>query len=189
MYVQVVSLPPNKPSVRTDHEMQAFITADKANVYRDQLVYAAAAYGLPLLIGTDTTVLSIEVYQHVNKLLDRYVAEASITERPTVRLLNSDPTKAVQESMLVAQAGMSQHITVATNMAGRGTDILLGGDPAQLLLLTLAEPYNAAMLAACDAYDVKTDTVKAGRRTSFGAAEVQVSCCKLCAAPWRRAFS
>jgi preprotein translocase subunit SecA len=74
-----------------------------------------------------------------------------------VSLLNSDEENAQQESMIVAQAGMLGHITVATNMAGRGTDILLGGDPAQLCGLILAQPYNhhfvdvyAASAAAAD---------------------------------------
>lgn len=68
--------------------------------------------------------------------------------RVNTALLNSDDGNAQQESMIVAQAGMLGHITVATNMAGRGTDILLGGDPAQLSLLLLAQPYNEHFIAA-----------------------------------------
>ena len=69
------------------------------------------------------------------KLLDRL-------QNVHIALLNSDEKNAQQESMIVAQAGMFGHITVATNMAGRGTDIVLGGDPAHLCGLLLAQPYN-----------------------------------------------
>lgn len=96
-----------------------------------------------------------------------------------VHLLNADSERAVQESMLVAQAGMSSHITVATNMAGRGTDILLGGDADQLLLLSLAQPYNQGMLDKCDAYRKESDTVAPGSKLSPAAAEVQVRWPKL----------
>ena len=77
-------------------------------------------------------------------------------------LLNSDDSNAQQESMIVAQAGMLGHITVATNMAGRGTDILLGGDPAQLSLLLLAQPYGEHFIAAYTA---------SGSAASTGSAE------------------
>lgn len=78
-----------------------------------------------------------------------------------VRLLNSDASQAVQESMLVAQAGMSSHITVSTHMAGRGTDILLGGDPAQLLLLVLAQPFNSIILETETNYNSSRQCVEA----------------------------
>lgn len=63
-------------------------------------------------------------------------------ENVHIALLNSDESLVQQESMIVAQAGMFGHVTVATNMAGRGTDILLGGNPSQLCGLLLAQPYN-----------------------------------------------
>jgi preprotein translocase subunit SecA len=94
-----------------------------------------------------------------------------------VHLLNSDESQAEQESMIVAQAGMAQHITVATNMAGRGTDILLGGDPAQLLLLVVAQPYNQAVLQQDPAYNMVDDSVALTLDGGKYAAEVQVRAC------------
>lgn len=86
-------------------------------------------------------------------------------------LLNSDDSNAQQESMIVAQAGMLGHITVATNMAGRGTDILLGGDPAQLSLLLLAHPYSGHFIAA---YAASGSAASTGSAESNAAQKLQV---------------
>lgn len=86
-------------------------------------------------------------------------------------LLNSDESNAQQESMIVAQAGMLGRITVATNMAGRGTDILLGGDPAQLSLLLLAQPYSQHFIAA---YAAGGGGLETGSSESNAAQKLQV---------------
>lgn len=102
------------------------------------------------------------------------LAQEDVFSNTVVHLLNSDESQAEQESMIVAQAGMAQHITVATNMAGRGTDILLGGDPAQLLLLVLAQPYNQAVLQHDPAYNAADDSIALTLAGGKYAAEVQV---------------
>ena len=53
------------------------------------------------------------------------------------RVLNATPALARQEARIIAQAGMPGAVTVATNMAGRGTDILLGGAPKWCTLMAL----------------------------------------------------
>ena len=73
--------------------------------------------GRPVLIGTTT----IEKSELLAALLSQY-------EIP-YRLLNAKPENVERESEIVAQAGCKAAITIATNMAGRGTDILLGGNP------------------------------------------------------------
>lgn len=50
-------------------------------------------------------------------------------EGAVVQLLNAKPENVERESEIVAQSGRSQAVTIATNMAGRGTDIILGGNP------------------------------------------------------------
>ena len=76
--------------------------------------------GRPVLIGTTT----IEKSELLAALLSEY--------KIPYRLLNARPENVESESDIVAQAGCKKVITIATNMAGRGTDILLGGNPTSL---------------------------------------------------------
>nr|QYB19190.1 subunit A of preprotein-translocase [Climaconeis cf. scalaris]QYB19386.1 subunit A of preprotein-translocase [Climaconeis cf. scalaris] len=94
-------------------------------VYKDQLSKWTAITeecsklsltGQPILIGTTT----IEKSEMVAKLLNEYNLE--------YRVLNAKPENIRKESEIVAQAGQKHSITIATNMAGRGTDIILGGN-------------------------------------------------------------
>lgn len=72
-----------------------------------------------------------------------------------IQVLNARPDKVEKESEVVAQAGMTGAVTVATNMAGRGTDILLGGNPSLMARLKLRE-------ALVSRVDVDVDVVMRG---------------------------
>ena len=61
----------------------------------------------------------------------------------SVQLLNAKPENVERESEIVAQSGRSQAVTIATNMAGRGTDIILGGNPEYMA--RYYHPANAFM--------------------------------------------
>ena len=114
--VQVI--PPNKPVIRKDNDDLVYRTIDaKFNAVADD-VAARHAKGQPVLVGT----VSIESSERLSRLLNKRgirheVLNAKYHER---------------EAHIVAQAGRLGAVTIATNMAGRGTDILLGGNAEEL---------------------------------------------------------
>ena len=114
--VQVI--PPNRPVIRKDHEDLVYRTVDaKFNAVADDIEKRHAT-GQPVLVGT----VSIESSERLSRLLNKRgikheVLNAKFHER---------------EAHIVAQAGRKGAVTIATNMAGRGTDILLGGNPEEL---------------------------------------------------------
>lgn len=114
--LSVVSVPTALPMARKEYPDVVFKTA--AGRYRAIMRELArvAPTGRPVLIGT-TSVESSEV-------LSRLLEEVEVPHD----VLNAKPESALRESEIVAQAGRKFSITIATNMAGRGTDILLGGN-------------------------------------------------------------
>jgi preprotein translocase subunit SecA len=123
--LQVVPVPTNRPILRKDFPDL---------IYKNQyLKWQAIAteclemynLGRPVLVGTTT----IEKSELLAALLDEY--------KLPYRLLNARPENIESESEIVAQAGCKNAITIATNMAGRGTDIVLGGNPKSITLSTL----------------------------------------------------
>ena len=114
----VVAIPPNKPVIRKDEDDLVYRTIDaKFNAVADE-VAARHAAGQPCLIGT----VSIESSERLSRLLDKRGIE-----HETLNAKNHE-----REAHIVAQAGRLGAVTIATNMAGRGTDILLGGNPEVL---------------------------------------------------------
>jgi preprotein translocase subunit SecA len=111
--LEVVVIPPNKPVKRSDHSDAVFL--NRAGKYRAVLneIKEANAKGQPVLVGTT----SIEV----SELLSNQLREAGIHHE----VLNAKQHE--REAHIIAQAGRPGAITIATNMAGRGTDIVLGG--------------------------------------------------------------
>ncbi len=111
----VVAVPPNKPVIRDDRNDLVYRTIDaKFNAVADD-VEERHANGQPVLVGT----VSIESSEKLSRLLDKRGIKHNI--------LNAKHHE--QEARIVAQAGRQGAVTIATNMAGRGTDILLGGNP------------------------------------------------------------
>ncbi|GAB4439668.1 MAG: preprotein translocase subunit SecA [Chloroflexi bacterium OHK40] len=117
--LDVVIIPTNKPSIRQDLPDQVFRSeAAKFNaVVRE--VEELHRMGRPVLIGTT----SVETSERISELLKRAGVRHSV--------LNAKFHE--KEAAIVAQAGRKGAVTVATNMAGRGTDILLGGNPDGLV--------------------------------------------------------
>lgn len=126
--LKTVPIPTALPIARRDYPDVAFKTrasADSALVKEIKNVGGGKEGGRPCLVGT-TSVAQSELI--VSKL-----AEAGIK----AELLNASPKNAPRESEIVAQAGRTGAVTVATNIAGRGTDILLGGCPKTMARIKL----------------------------------------------------
>jgi preprotein translocase subunit SecA len=116
--LEVVTVPTNKPSVRKDHP--DLIYKDKEAKYRAIVkeVKERSQKGQPVLIGTT----SIDE----NQLLSSYFSNAGIAHE----VLNAKNHE--REGEIIAQAGRMSAATLATNMAGRGVDIILGGNPPSI---------------------------------------------------------
>jgi preprotein translocase subunit SecA len=118
--VPVVEIPTNRPMIRGDHNDQIFKTKDgKWKAVLDEIT-ARHEKGQPILVGT----VSVEVSEMISAELKRRGIEHAV--------LNAKPEHAQREGELIAQAGRKGAVMIATNMAGRGVDIKLGGDPEQL---------------------------------------------------------
>ena len=116
--LSVVEIPTNKPMVRTDEQDLVYKTEDaKWRAVTEDIVERHAA-GQPVLVGT----VSIEKSERLSGYLNRRGVPHHV--------LNAKQHE--KEAMIVAQAGRLESVTVATNMAGRGVDILLGGNPEYL---------------------------------------------------------
>ena len=114
--LQVVSIPTHKTMIRNDQPDVIFATQhEKYNAVADQ-VEECHKKGQPVLVGTT----SIENSERVSKLLK--------ARKIPHNVLNAKFHD--KEAEIVAQAGREGAVTVATNMAGRGTDIMLGGNPS-----------------------------------------------------------
>ncbi|MGN6664137.1 MAG: preprotein translocase subunit SecA [Solirubrobacterales bacterium] len=121
----VVEIPTNKPMVRLDQNDQIFKTKDgKWQAVIDEIV-GRHEKGQPVLVGT----VSVEVSEMISEALKRQGIQHAV--------LNAKPEHAEREGELIAQAGRKGAVMIATNMAGRGVDIKLGGDPEHLAIAEL----------------------------------------------------
>ncbi|XP_056693796.1 protein translocase subunit SECA2, chloroplastic isoform X2 [Spinacia oleracea] len=119
-HVPVIEIPTNLPNIRKDLPIQAFATARGKWEHVSGEVESMFMLGRPVLVGTT----SVENSEHLSDLLK----ERNIPHN----VLNARPKYAAREAEIVAQAGRKHAITISTNMAGRGTDIILGGNPKML---------------------------------------------------------
>ena len=114
--LEVVSIPTNQPMIRDDEQDLVFRNEKgKFKALIDEIVEMREA-GRPVLVGT----VSVEKSEILAELLERGGIKHEV--------LNAKFHE--KEAPIVAQAGRSGAVTIATNMAGRGTDIMLGGNPA-----------------------------------------------------------
>ncbi len=114
--LSVISIPPNRPSKRIDHGDLIFLTEEGKFQAIARRVKELNEKGQPVLIGT----VSVEK----NELLSAYLKREGIPHQ----MLNAKNHE--QEGSITAQAGQKGSAVIATNMAGRGVDIILGGNPS-----------------------------------------------------------
>ncbi|MFI8223931.1 preprotein translocase subunit SecA [Pseudomonas sp. NPDC085632] len=112
--LEVMVIPPNKPLARKDFNDLVFLTAEEKYAAIVTDIKESMAAGRPVLVGTAT----IETSEHMSALL--------VKEGIEHKVLNAKFHE--KEAEIIAQAGRPGALTIATNMAGRGTDILLGGN-------------------------------------------------------------
>ena len=143
--LDVTSIPTHRPMIRVDEPDLVYRTERAKDAAIIEHIKERIAAGQPVLVGTT----SVERSEHLAGLLKREGIKHSV--------LNAKQHE--REAPIVAQAGRSGAVTIATNMAGRGTDIVLGGNPAGLASEALrikglnpaevdAETYAAALADA-----------------------------------------
>ncbi len=114
--LETVVIPTNKPNIRQDHSDLIYKTKEGKFIAVIKEVKERHSKGQPILIGT----VSIEDNELLGEMMEREGLQPNI--------LNAK--NHFREAEIIAQAGRIGAITVATNMAGRGVDIILGGNPA-----------------------------------------------------------
>ena len=143
--LDVTSIPTHRPMIRVDEPDLVYRTERAKDTAIIEHIKERIAAGQPVLVGTT----SVERSEHLAGLLKREGVKHNV--------LNAKQHE--REAPIVAQAGRSGAVTIATNMAGRGTDIVLGGNPAGLASEALrikglnpaevdAETYAAALAEA-----------------------------------------
>ncbi|WP_312166956.1 preprotein translocase subunit SecA [Phenylobacterium sp.] len=122
--MDVSEIPTNRPVARIDEDDEVYRTEREKNASIIKQIEDCYVRGQPILVGT----VSIEKSEHLSELLKAHKFEHEGKTRNGIphNVLNARYHE--QEAMIVADAGIPGAVTIATNMAGRGTDIQLGGN-------------------------------------------------------------
>jgi len=123
----VVQIPTNRPMIRDDRNDQVYKTRDGKWAAVTNEIETRHQNGQPVLVGT----ISVEVSELLSDRLTRRGINHTV--------LNAKPEHAEREGQIIAEAGAPGAVTIATNMAGRGVDIKLGGNSDHLVQLELAK--------------------------------------------------
>ena len=152
--LDIVEIPTNRPVIRVDNHDSVYKTGGGKYQAIIEQVKRCHEKGQPVLIGT----VSIEKNEHLSRLLKK--------EGIPHNVLNAKNHE--REAAIVAQAGKLGAVTVATNMAGRGTDIMLGGNAEFLAKNDLAEAgVPEEVIAEAVGYADTTDTTILEARAQY----------------------
>jgi preprotein translocase subunit SecA len=157
--LEVLAIPTNKPLIRTNHPDVIFRTEkEKWKAVVEEIVEVNRS-GRPVLVGTTD--------------VDKSIKLSDMLKRRGIKheLLNALPEHAAREADIVAQAGRIGAVTISTNMAGRGTDIILGGNPETMAWSRLKGKYASRLdvpepewKALVEDLEAKEKTKEEGRR-------------------------
>ena len=143
----------NNPDLvyRTDREKWDAIMKELEEIH---------ASGRPILVGTTDVAKSEKL--------------AAMLKRKGIKfeLLNAKPENVAREADIVAQAGRKGAVTIATNMAGRGTDIILGGNPETMAWAQLKDKYPSRLEVPEDVWKSLIDSIEAKEQTKPAGREI-----------------
>ncbi|HEX9703146.1 MAG TPA: preprotein translocase subunit SecA [Rhodospirillales bacterium] len=139
--LEVIEIPTNLPCIRDDMDDEVYRTATEKNAAIVKLIEECLARKQPVLVGT----VSIEKSEALAEILKK--------KKVPHNVLNARYHE--QEAFIIAQAGVPGGVTIATNMAGRGTDIQLGGNVDMRLASEIDEPRET------DAYRKSAQRIRA----------------------------
>lgn len=152
--LDVVEIPTNLDMIREDEPDKIFATleAKYANVIEE--IIATHEKGQPILVGT----INVDVSELLSRKLN--------SKRIPHKVLNAKSN--AEEAGIIAQAGRIKAVTIATNMAGRGTDILLGGNPEYMAKESMTkEGYAEELISVASAYNVLSDPEQIAAREHY----------------------
>ncbi|MDA0306476.1 MAG: preprotein translocase subunit SecA [Proteobacteria bacterium] len=142
--LEVIDIPTNVPCIRDDQDDEVYRTMAEKDQALVELIADCQTRKQPVLVGT----VSIEKSEHLSELLKK--------NKTPHHVLNARYHE--QEAQIIAQAGAPGSITIATNMAGRGTDIQLGGNVDMMIAQQVDEPKDTdAYAKAAEALHAQVD--------------------------------
>ena len=164
--LDVVEVPTNRPMIREDHSDAVYKNVKGKYEAIVRQIIACHDKGQPILVGT----VDIEK----SEILSRYLKHANIPHT----VLNAKFHE--REAEIVAQAGKLGAVTISTNMAGRGTDIMLGGNPeymakAEMREMGIEEELIALSTGTAESEDERINEVRATFRELHEKYKVQIA--------------
>ncbi len=146
--LEVIAIPTNKPLIRINSPDVIFRTEKEKWKAVIEEVLETHRSGRPVLIGTTDVDKSLKLSEMLKRRGIKH------------ELLNALPEHAAREAEIVAQAGRIGAVTLSTNMAGRGTDIILGGNPETLAWARLKDKYASRLDVPEDEWKRTVDEIE-----------------------------